>query len=80
MKKVYVKPVLIFEDFTLNTNIAGDCDRIAGSPSKGTCGISGSAPGLDLFSVGIISGCVINGNDDESCYHVPTAATNLFNS
>lgn len=86
MKREYTKPIVVFEDFTLSTNIAGDCDRIVGNPSKGTCGILGSVPGVDnLFSSSVtesLDGCQIwNDTDvyDGYCYHVPQN-DDLFNS
>lgn len=84
MKKVYTAPRIEFECFASSTNIAGDCDRIVGNPSKGTCGVLGSS-GAKLFSESV-SGCEfdwtqLNGdNYDGFCYHVPTDGTYLFNS
>ena len=86
MKKVYVKPEIVFESFTLSTNIAGDCERIVGNPSKGTCGVLGNVRGEDnIFAstVGGVDGCQIWNDTDKHdgfCYHVPTESTNLFNS
>lgn len=87
MKKEYSKPEIMFEDFELSTSIAGNCERIVGNPSKGTCGVPGSVEGLDIFST-TVSGCVlydedIDGDDDMYdgfCYHVPTERYTLFNS
>ena len=87
MKKAYEKPVVIVECFSLNTNIAGDCEKIVGNASKGTCGIPGS-DGSFLFSSSVqgTSGCTfdweaLKGDDyDGFCYHTPTDKTNLFNS
>lgn len=85
MKKLYSKPEIMFESFTLSTNIAGDCERIVGNPQKGTCGIPGSAPGMNIFALGMDGpdGClVINETDihDGFCYDVPNNGPNLFNS
>lgn len=84
MKKAYSKPMIVFEDFSLTTSIAGDCERIVGNPSKGTCGIPGS-DGETLFSE-TISGCEFDwysqfGDEYNGfCYHVPTESYTLFNS
>ena len=89
MKKKYTKPQIIFESFTMNTAIAGDCEKIVGNPAKGTCGVPGSAPGENIFSSGI-SDCFLEldkmhqGDEADQyngfCYHVPTEAYNFFNS
>lgn len=86
MKKTYVKPEIMFESFTLSTNIARDCEgEPVNNATKGTCGIPGSG-GDFLFTDGV-SGCTIDwkgltGVDDYNglCYHNPTDNNNLFNS
>lgn len=86
MKKVYSKPEIIFESFTLSTNIAGDCNKIVGNPSEGSCGVPGDAPFSNLFTADITGadGCHIplDKNDvyDGFCYHNPTDDNDLFNS
>lgn len=85
MKKVYSKPEIMFEDFTLSVNIAGDCEEKTNNPSNSTCGMDFS--GLKVFLDGM-GGCsdipVDNvGGDGEFngiCYHVPSGDKNLFNS
>lgn len=37
MKKNYSKPEIMFESFTMSSNIAGDCEVKTNTPSKGTC-------------------------------------------
>ena len=86
MKKIYTKPEIIFEDFTLSENIAGTCESIVGNPSKGTCPVMGTG-GIRMFD-GTISACDFAPEDqggtedqwDGFCYHVPTQYNNLFNS
>lgn len=84
MKKAYVKPMIMFENFSLTTNIASGCEKIVGNPSKDTCGISGS-DGETLFGE-IYGGCdfdwesLYGDNYDGFCYHNPTDTNNLFNS
>lgn len=85
MKKVYTAPQILFESFTMSTNIAGNCESIVGNPSYNTCGVPGSAPGMNLFtsSVNGENGCqmfVQESADDAFCYHNPTEYNNLFNS
>ena len=84
MKKVYSKPEIVFENFSLTTNIAGDCEEIYGFFARGTCGIPDSnGLGMNIFNEGT-GNCVIQGSDDELyngfCYHIPTETNNLFNS
>ena len=86
MRKTYSKPEIMFESFTLSSNIAGDCERVVGNPSKGSCGILGNEPGIDnLFSSSVkgTDGCQMCtdvDNYDGYCYHVPTEDYTLFNS
>lgn len=84
MKKRYCKPEIMFESFTLSTNIAGDCDVKTYLPSNSTCGMDFS--GLSVF-LDTVTGCTdikieSEGGDgayNEICYHVPYG-DNLFNS
>ncbi len=82
MKKRYAKPEIMFEDFTLSTNIAGNCEQKTYLPSNNTCGMDFS--GLKVFMSGM-TGCediqVSEGDSfDGICYHTPTDLNNLFNS
>ena len=84
MKKRYEKPQIVFEDFTLSTNIAGDCDVQTNLPSNSTCGMDFS--GLHVF-LDEMDGCAdieitnVGGDGDFNgiCYHIPYG-DNLFNS
>lgn len=86
MKKTYVKPEIMFEDFTLCSNIASTCESIVNNSNKGTCAIQSSG-GINLFD-GTIDACDYDttdfGNASDTyngfCYHVPTDTTTLFNS
>lgn len=87
MRKTYEKPVIMFENFAVNTHIAGDCEKIVGNPSKGSCAVSGTG-GIDVFH-NDIQGCVFtpttlgeDNNDmlDGACYHLPDPYNSLFNS
>ena len=79
LRKAYSKPEIMFEDFTLSTNIAGNCGAIVGSPSQGTCGIPDN-DGDSFFTVGVIEGCTIGGDEDGFCYDNPSNDGRLFNS
>lgn len=86
MRKAYSKPEIMFEDFTLSTNIAGNCESIVDNASKGSCSVNGTG-GVGVFS-GEITGCDYSPEDlggtsdqyDGACYHVPTEGSSLFNS
>lgn len=87
MKRVYIKPEIVFESFTLSTNIAGDCEPpYVTTATEGACGVPGSAPGIMLFTIGVDgSNCTFPGpadhiTDDGFCYHNPSEDHNLFNS
>lgn len=86
MKKTYVKPQIVFESFTLSTNIAGDCEIKIYTPTSKDCGYQPEGLTYKIFISGI-SECEAPGNqivnDDEAngfCYHVPIEGNNLFNS
>ncbi len=85
MKKAYSKPQIMFEDFTLTTNIAAGCEVKTETPSWNQCGVDAS--GVNVFLTGM-TGCegfpvTPDGGGDGSfgniCYHVPYGE-NLFNS
>lgn len=81
MKKNYTKPEIMFESFTLSTNIAGDCDHDTSLQTDGVCGIDFG--GDIIFLIGI-TGCLDQYETDDGtsgiCYHNPTETTKLFNS
>ena len=37
MRKVYRKPDIVFEDFTLSANIAGNCGEALGNHAETNC-------------------------------------------
>lgn len=86
MKKAYNAPEILFESFSMSTNIAAGCETIIDNPSSGNCGLEFGD--LVIF-VGDFTGCKSNdgvvvegddGNYNGICYHVPTGNNNLFNS
>lgn len=86
MKKTYKKPEILFESFSMSTNIAGDCESIVGNPTRGTCGVLGNEPGIDnLFFATMtgVDGCQFEAEDSTNntfCYHIPEGGPNWFNS
>ena len=80
MKKVYEKPVVIFEDFSLSANVAGTCEVDVELPSQFQCGVE-MLPTTNVIFLSDMSIC--NTYEEEylgGCYDVPTDDRNLFNS
>lgn len=88
MKKSYVKPQVLFEDFQLSASIANGCTPdiwLQINSSRGTCGYSYT--GMTLFTDGDAVCKKENGGtpvkDDGTygvCYHVPEETYRLFTS
>lgn len=83
MKKSYSKPEIVFESFSLSTNIAGDCAVKTNTPSQNQCPYQGDFD-YPIFITREM-GCITTDPDGDGelngfCYHVPTVGTNLFNS
>jgi hypothetical protein len=84
MKKKYMKPEVMFESFTLSTNIAGDCgwtSNVVPSDQKAGCGYRDPA---DRFGNVIFSSFCDTTDDDGDhngiCYDVPAEGMQIFNS
>lgn len=87
MKKSYSKPDIVFENFSLSTNVAATaCAHAVQSFAEGHCGIMF---GDRMVFLDGIAGCETKGAyiiEDGSpianylCYHVPTAPNALFHS
>lgn len=84
MKKEYAKPVIMFEDFTLNTSIASGCEAKTNLQARGSCGwIPDDRWNQGAIFIDSSTGCAITppeGKYDTLCYHVPNESYNLFNS
>ncbi len=86
MKKVYTAPQILFESFTMSTNIAGNCEGIVGNPTQGTCAVIGT--GSQAIFTDTVTACEFTPDTfgqpedqwDGFCYHVPSEYNNLFNS
>ena len=84
MKKIYTKPGIVFDSFSLSTNIAS-CD-IPFTHAQNICGIPDSWGVTTIFTLDVSgSDCDVSGDDntttnDGLCYHVPTAGYTLFSS
>lgn len=84
MKKTYVKPEIMFENFALSTNIAGDCEVKTWTPNSGSCAYEVKDEFGDTYNVFLteMSACTTKpqeGAYNNICYHVPYGE-NLFNS
>ena len=83
MKKLYSKPGIVYEDFSICTHIAKTCDVELGTFEQGKCG--GYEWGRDfIFMNDAQQGCTTivpdDGSYDEICYHHPIDGARLFNS
>ena len=81
MKKAYEKPMIVFENFSLSTNIAAGCEVKPDTQANyDSCGVDFS--GDIVFTVSL-SGCKDTKIEDSGeynsiCYHVPSDAKNIF--
>lgn len=85
MKKVYTKPEIMFESFTLSQAIAGDCETTTDLQSNTTCGLDFSGVIVFMTGMGGCTGIQVDGAGGDGefggvCYHVFTGENNLFNS
>lgn len=82
MRKTYSKPEILFESFSMSTNIAAGCELDTPLPSyEQNCGYP--IRGAVIFVEG--TQCTTypqspDGTHDGFCYHVPYDDKNLFNS
>lgn len=83
MKKLYSKPEILFESFTMSTNIAAGCKFINSIPAETICGYDDGRNGrVFTDGVGGANGCIYTQPDDNDrlCYHVPNEDYDIFNS
>ena len=82
MKKLYSKPGIVYEDFSICTHIAKTCDVELGTFEQGKCG--GYEWGRDFIFMDGQQWCdtpvVDDGTHDGICYHHPIDGARLFNS
>ena len=81
MRKAYSKPQIMFEDFTLSTNIAAGCEVKTNTPSQEQCGYGEEFFGYPIFTKEV-TGCInlVQDGFNSICYHNPSDLQNLFNS
>ena len=85
MKKRYAKPQIVFENFALSTNIAGDCEVKNNLQGRDACPYTVSTifHGDRNIFITEPSGCTTieaDGDYNGLCYHVPLESNNLFTS
>ena len=84
MKKVYVKPEIVFEDFSLCASIAAGCELDTPLPSyEENCGypIGGDRSPYTVFvSESTCTHPEPEGFYNGFCYHAPYDYNNVFNS
>lgn len=81
MKKMYYKPEILFENFVMSTNIAGDCGTLINNASYETCAyITRSGHHVFTSNYGVCTTTEDDGDYNGICYHVPVEAEALFNS
>lgn len=82
MKK-YTKPEILFESFTMSTNIAAGCEETTPLPSmEESCGypIRGGVVFMNGTQCTTYPPAETPFEYNGFCYHVPTDLNNLFNS
>lgn len=84
MKKAYERPQIVFENFTLSTNIASNCTTITNTQSSGVygCGYRLSDRHAEVVFMSTM-GCTTwedDGDYNGICYHTPTDSSSLFTS
>ena len=81
MKKTYSKPQIMFEDFTLCTNIAAGCaytEDVVAVQNQVGCGVD--MDGDVIFTDGMCEYGFDDGSFNNICYYVPTSSSVLFSS
>ena len=80
MKKTYSKPDILFDSFSISTNVVASCEFQTPLPQVDECGVA-------YFNWVVfqseLQGCnkiAKSGTWDAMCYHQPTETNNLFTS
>ena len=81
MKKMYSKPDVMFESFTMSTNIAANCEVINVNPSANEDCSYSSAFGNVFISEPSCEITAPGGEFGNICYHIPSESMDqLFGS
>ena len=83
MKKTYMKPQIMFESFTMSTNIAAGCrfTNVTHSSGELGCGYRDERFGKVVFTSEMM--CTTTEDDGEHngiCYQTPVDSNSLFTS
>ena len=82
MKREYKKPIVVFENFCMSTNIAAGCENKVTNATLNTCAYISSG-GIATFTDELVNVCDFTSSDgkwDGFCYHNPDGGPNIFNS
>lgn len=84
MKKIYEKPYICVESFTISDFIAGDCEHDVGYGDLGTtklCSIKDpDFPSETLFNDPSVCSVIWDEDTNKGCYHIPTGGHGYFGS
>lgn len=76
MKKYYGKPDIYFDNFTMCTSIAGNCDVITNTSGGGVCGLE-ETDTITIFTNGVtactfkVGNSTVDAEYNGICYDVP---------
>ncbi len=79
MKKIYQKPIVKIEDFTLCENIATGCE-LKSNHAMDVCAYEDNGWFTFSSSIAKCTDVIVDQEDEKLCYHVPTEAWNIFTS
>ncbi len=80
MKKIYVKPQIVFELFQLSTSIASGCDLLGSQSAQYVCPVTDPDTGFAIFAEDISSPCDTAPVGGNVCYDVPSENWMVFSS
>ena len=82
MKKLYSKPEIMFENFSMSVNVAAGCEVITKLPSENACGYKPDEKFDETLFNHASQGCSTAPTVpyDSICYDTPTQNYNLFSS
>lgn len=80
MKKKYVKPLIIIEDFQLCESIATVGCELKANQYRDACAYYDEESGMTLFAEPLDVCVQEPADNDEYCYHIPNESWNIFAS
>ncbi len=81
MKKLYIKPLAVYEGIQLSANASGSCSLLGTQAAQYVCPVEDPNLGLYIFAETTAACDTIppDGNDSV-CYDIPVANFNVFTS